>query len=430
MSRAPAASGREVFAWCLYDFANSAFTTIIVTVAYSVYFTEVVAPSAGEAWWGRGYALSMLLIGLLSPVLGAVADRSGDKRSFLIGFTLLSVAATALLFFVGRGDLWLGLALFIVANIGFNGANTFYDAFLKDVAPFERMGRISGYAWALGYIGGLASLLLVLPLLKGGFAPENLAAYRASFVVTAGFFLIFALPALLWVRDRPVVAAGRLGWVGAAAAGFGQVRRTFGELRRFRELFKFFIAYLIYNDGISTVIVFAAIFARKVLDFSPQDLIVYFIVMQLSSAAGAAAFGPVTDRLGGRRTILITLGLWSGVVLAAYFVQTQAQFYALGLLAGLALGSSQSASRTLLARFAPRQRSGEFFGFFSLTGKFAAVIGPLVYGEVAGATGDQRLAVLAIGLFFVGGAALLATVREDDGMAAARAAESGGATTG
>lgn len=422
-SRLPAGGG-TILAWCFYDFANSAFTTIIVTVAFSVYFTEIVAPENGEAWWGRGYGASMLVIGLLAPVLGAMADRSASKKRFLVGFTLLSVVATAGLYFVGEGDLGPALILFALGNIGFNGGITFYNAYLKELAPPSHLGRISGYGWGLGYVGGLVSLVLVFPLLRGGLGPDNLDLYRLSFPATAIFFLIFALPAFRWLSDPPAIRpVSAPGFSALVLAGFKDVRDIFREIRRFRELFKFFLAYLIYNDAVNTVIVFAAIFATKALSFTTEDLIVYFIVMQVSSAAGAVAFGRINDRLGGKKTILVTLWIWLFVIAGAYFVETKGQFYVVGLVAGIAIGSNQSASRALLASFAPGSRISEFFGFFALTGKLAAVFGPIVYGELAAATGDQRIALLSIGLFFGLGMALMLPVREAEGIAAAQRAE-------
>lgn len=415
------ATRKEIWAWCFYDFANSSFTTIIVTVAYSVYFTEVVARGhSPEAWWGRGYALSMILGGFLSPVLGALADYSATRKLQLILFTVLTLIPTVLMVTVGPGDIFLGIFLFVIANLSYNSALAFYDSFLKDLAESSNMGRISGYGWSFGYIGGLVSLLVVYPFLRGGYAGEDPWFYRLSFPITALFYLVFSIPAFLYLKERRAEPPDdrRISYW---SVGIKRVGRTFHELRRFKELCKYFVSFLIYSDGIHTVIVFAAIFATRVLEFTPADLILYFTVMQLSSAAGAYAFGFVTDRIGSKRTILITLAIWIVIVGWAFFVRSKAEFYWIGLTAGLSLGSSQSASRTLLALFTPRRRSAEFFGFFSLTGKVAATLGPLVFGEIAALTGDLRLAVLSIGLFFIVGFGGLLTVDEKAGIEAAGA---------
>ncbi len=408
-----AVSRRERWAWCGYDFANSAFTTIIVTVAYSVYFTRVVAPDGmGEAWWGRGYAASMLLAGLLSPILGAVADVTASKLRFLIALTLACVVPTALLGLVGPGDVALGLGLFIIANVGYNGALHLYDAFLKELAPSSEMGRLSGWGWAFGYIGGLLSLALVYPFLAGGMEGPHAAHYRLAFPLTAAFFAVTALPTFLWLRERavPVRVEGSPWTVG--------VRRVVGTLRglgRYPNLIRYFVAYFLYNDAVNTVFVFAAIFANRVLHFSTQEIVIFFIVMQVSSAAGAWGFGAVTDRLGPVRAISSTLLVLIGVTVWAARVQNTSEFYAIGLVTGAMLGANQASSRTLLAHFAPPGRSAEFFGLFSLTSKFAATLGPLLYGEIATATGSQRAAVLSIGGLFLAGLVLLQRVDEAQG---------------
>ncbi|MBI5197708.1 MAG: MFS transporter, partial [Nitrospirae bacterium] len=262
--------------------------------------------------------------------------------------------------------------------------------------------------------GGLLSLVLVYPLIQGGFAEENLLNYRLSFPVTALFFLLAALPTFLWLRERAIpqpLPAGET----YLRIGFQRLKKTFREIRKFRELLKYFVSYLFYEDGINTVVLFSGIFAVQVLGFTPKDLILFFIVMQVSSALGAYGFGFVTDRLGAKRTISITLLLWLGIVVAAYGVQTQEQFYYVGLVAGVALGSNQSASRVLLGLFTPPGRNAEFFGFFALTGKMAAIAGPVVYGMVSSHGGGQRSALVSIGIFFFIGLVLLQWVDEKKG---------------
>jgi UMF1 family MFS transporter len=419
MMAPPPVTKRELWSWYLFDFANSSYTTLIVTVAYSIYFTQVVAAGReAEALWGRATSLSMLLIGLASPFLGAVADLTGQKKRFLIGLTLLCVAATGLMSLVGPGAVMLGLTLYVIANIGFNGCLTFYNAFLREIATEQEMGRISGYGWAVGYLGGLATLLLCFPLIAGGFAPENLLSFRLSFLVTALFFLVFSIPTMRWLRER---AARREihPWL-LLGMGLTRVRDTLRRLRFYPDLLRFFVAYILYNDGTSTVIAFASIFAAGVLGFTPKELMIYFILTQLTSALGAWAMGPVTDWIGPKKTIAATLLVWIGVVVWASAVQDKGMFYLVGLTAGLVIGSNQAASRAMLALFTPPARSAEFFGFFSLTEKFSAILGPLVYGEVTLWTGSQRIAVLSVAGFFLVGLALLMFVNAARGMQAAR----------
>lgn len=415
----PPVARREIAAWCFFDFANSAYTTLIITVAYSIYFTQVVAKEGGEQLWGWGYSASMLVIAVISPLLGAVADFSGAKKRFLLVFTLICVVATGLMVFVREGDVLLGIILLAVSNIGFAGGITFYNAFLVEISDRETMGRISGYGWAVGYVGGLLCLALAYPFIKGGFAPENLGNFRLSFLMTAVFFLVASLPTFLILKERArphPLAPGEHYW----GIGFRRVGETLKEIRSFRQLTRYLIAYLIYTDGVDTVVVFAAIFATATLKFTTQEVLIYFLVTQITAGIGAWVFGPITDRLGGKKTINITLVVWIVVVLAAFMVQTRAQFYVIGLVAGIALGSNQAASRALLGKFIPRGRNAEFFGFFSLMGKFAATIGPIVYGEIATATGSNRPAVLSIAAFFIVGMLLLARVDEKEGIEEAR----------
>ncbi|MGA6827601.1 MFS transporter [Nitrospira sp. NS4] len=418
------AGRRELWAWCCYDFANSSFSTLIVTVAYSVYFIQIVATdlSSGgtaERLWFWGYSASMLVVAVLSPILGALADARAIKRQLLIFSTLLCVVCTALLFFVVKGDTGLGLVLFGLANIGFDLGFVFCSAFLVELVPAQQMGRLSGYGWGFGYVGGLLSLALAYPFIKEGFVEANLTSYRLSFVVTAVFFLVAALPTFAWLQERAKprgFAPGLTLWRELTT----QLRETIGELARYRDLRRYFVAYLIYTDAINTVIVASAIFANKVLDFTPGDLIIYFLVTQITAGLGSVGFGLVADRIGAVRAITITLVMWVGLVVAAALVQTHTQFYLLGLVAGAALGSNQAVSRTLIGRFTPLGRQGEFFGFFSVVGKFAAIMGPIVYGEVTAWTGSQRWAVLSMAVFFVAGLAVFLGVDERRGIAAAQ----------
>ena len=404
---------RKQISWCLYDFGNSAYTTVIVTVAYSVYFTEVVAKGTGIVLWGRAVAFSMLVCALLSPLLGALADFSGKKRDFLFIFTLIAVFFTGMLSLVEEGDILYGLLFFILANISYNAALIFYDAFLLELTTADHIGRLSGFGWATGYIGGFLSLLVVFPLLKGG--TESLPLYRLSFVVTALFFLLFSLPIFIWVRDefKPHLSRPMAPYL---KVGFLRIQETASKIRQFREMRLFFLAFFFYNDAINTIIVFSSIFAAKILGFTPSQLILYFLITQVSAAAGSFLFAPFTDQYGEKRIISICLILWIGIVVWAFFVKTGTAFYLMGCCAGAILGPTQAASRSLLARFAPKEKGAEFFGFFSLTGKVSASLGPFVYGEIVGSTGSQRWATLSLGLFFLTGLVLLQTVNEKKGI--------------
>jgi UMF1 family MFS transporter len=419
-------SARERFAWCLFDFANSSFTTVIVTVAFSVYFIQVVASGnsrygTGEALWGAAYGFSMLLIAFLSPVLGAMADQQAAKKQYLAAVTGLCIVCTAGLYFVQPGDVILGVILFGLANIGFELGYTFYNAFLVELAEREEMGRLSGAGWGLGYIGGLFSLALAYPFVKDGLAPENLESYRESFLATALFFLLASIPTFLYLKERARRQALPPG-VSVWKVGFARVGRTFRAIRRYRELVIYLVAFLLYTDGINTVVVFSGIFAAQVLGFTPRDLIIYFLITQLSAGAGAYGFGILADRIGAKRVIMMSLWVWIGIVAWAFVVRSPAEFYMIGLVAGAALGANQAASRTLLGLFTPVGQQAEFFGFFSLSGKFAAMLGPILYGQIVLWSGSQRWAVLSLSAFFFMGWVVLRHVNEQAGLHAAHAA--------
>jgi UMF1 family MFS transporter len=401
---------KNIFGWIMYDFANSSFTTIIVTVVYSKYFVQHVVNQGelGTALWGRAVAISMLLVALSAPVFGAVADYSRAKKKFLFYNTYLTIIFTALLYFVRAGDITRGIVFFVIANFGFNSANVFYNALLPDVSARSDMGKVSGWGWSVGYIGGMISLAMVLPLVHNHWT-------RWTFPVVAFFFAVFSLFTFIMLKEvrRP---SKRTNYVKTAVKRIATSAR---HIKNFRQLLKFIISYLIYNDGIVVIISFASIYGASRFGMSTKQLITFFIMMQPSSMLGAAIFGYVLDKIGPKRTITISLILWLGVLAGAFFCATVSQFYMVGIVAGLAIGSSQSSSRTMLALLTPSDKMGEFFGFYAFTGKMSAIIGPLVYGEIARITGEQRWAILSVSLFFIIGLIILQTVNEAQGKAVA-----------
>jgi MFS transporter, UMF1 family len=401
----------RIFAWTLFDFGNTAFSVIIVTVIYSRYFTNHVA--GGQEWlWGVAVSISMICAAILAPPLGAAADFSSGRKRFLFLFTGVSVLCTALMFFVQDGMILTGMLLFVLANIGFEGGLVFYDAFLPGITQKSTYGRVSGYGFAMGYLGALAILLIVKVLLPESTHPEYLYYVRLSFVVAAAFFFVFSLPLFLLVPEPPRSGIPRISMI---REGVKRSARTFRSIflsRQYPSVARFLMAFFIYNDGILTVIAFAALFAEKMLHMSDADIILFFAIVQTSAILGSVFFGIITDTLGPKKTISITLILWIAIAGGAYFVQTVAFFYAVALCAGVAIGSSQSASRSLMALLTPPNREAEFFGFYDgLCGKASAVVGPTVYGAISYLT-SARIAVVCIGLFFVAGLILLQGVHE------------------
>lgn len=404
---------KEIFAWSIYDFANSSYTTIILTLAFSLYFTEVVAPGPeGKRLWGWVYAGSMLTVGLISPVLGAIADYGKLKKFFLVMFSYICIIATGFLYFVEAGDIALALTLIFISNIGFNGGMHFYNSFLNDISDSTNIGRISGYGWALGYIGGLLSLVLAYSFLKNG--PTD-PSFRLSFPMVSIFFAVASLPTFLILKEKHD-KQNNLPKSNYLTHGIERIQNTFHQIKKFKEILKFFPSYLLYTDAINTVVIFSAIFASEVLGFTATELLIYFIITQTTASIGALGFGFLSDKYGAKNSITITLLMWIAVVVSAYFVETKFQFYLIGMVASSAMGANQSASRSMIGSFIPNGKNAEFFGFFSMVGKFAAIIGPIVYGEVTAATGSQRYALLSLGLFFIIGLILLKFVDEKKGI--------------
>ncbi|HLP14622.1 MAG TPA: MFS transporter [Bacteroidota bacterium] len=393
--------------WTLFDFANTSFSVIVVAVGYSLYFKEIVAGGSGRGdfLWGTAVSISMLLTALISPILGAAADFSSRRKRFLFGFTIVSILCTALLYFVKPGMIAAGMALFILANIGFEGGTVFYDAFLPGLTTERSYGRVSGYGFAMGYLGSLTTLLVAMPLYAGGFGTDNLDNVRLSFVIGAAIFFIFSTPIFLFFRDHKKTFERRPSYV---LAGIQRVGETISHLRQYKNTARFLLAFFIYNDGILTIISFSSIFAMQTLKFTLQEVIVLFAVVQASGIVGSVLFGAVTDRIGPKRTIDINLWLWMGVVLASYFVTSKEMFFAVGIVAGSSLGAAQSASRSLMAHLTPKEREAEFFGFYDgLCGKASAVVGTFLFGLISYITNDQRLSALSIGVFFLAGFWLL-----------------------
>ncbi|MCL5030928.1 MAG: MFS transporter [Bacteroidetes bacterium] len=399
----------KIFFWTLFDFANTAFSVIIVTVIYSKYFSNYVA--GGKKWlWGLGVSISMIIAALLSPPLGAIADVSRNRKRFLLMFTLISVVCTAFMFYVQKGDVLLGLMLFIFANIGFEAGLVFYDAFLPNLTEKKNFGRVSGYGFAMGYVGALAVLLIIMVLLPAETSPDYYFYVRLSFVVAAVFFLFFSIPLFLFVSEPKLSSPVEKS---AIRIGLQKSRRTLKALfvhKEYPSISRFLLAFFLYNDAIITIIAFASIFASSILKMTDEQIIYFFVIVQSTAVAGSFIFGIISDHIGPKKTITITLVIWLVVVVGAFLVQNVFQFYLVGLSAGLAIGSSQSSSRSLMALLTPKEREAEFFGFYDgLFGKSSAVVGPLFYGIISDLS-NQRFAALAIGLFFLVGLIILQRV--------------------
>ena len=398
--------------WALYDFANSAFPTVIITAVYAIYFKKVVVgmdePGRSDSLWGIANAAAAGVVFLLAPTLGAAADIGGKKRLFLTIFTLLCVIPTGLLRTTGEGTIVWAMLLVMLSVIGFEGGLIFYNSFLPDLVDKSGMGRLSGQGWALGYIGGLGCLLAVLPLADNYLVEIPL--------VVASWFLVFSLPALLLLRDRRTDSAPQRLDI---ERGFRQFLTTLKNLRSYRRLFRFLVAYFFYNNAVITIIVFAVAFSSETLAFTTKESILLIAAMNVVASPGALVFGWLADRIGAKETIMITLLLWLLVVIGSevaawpglFDVPAAKQvFWGVSILASLCIGATQAVSRGFVGQLAPDNRSAEFYGFMAFAGKGSAVLGPLVFGLVSDTFDSQRAAVATVGIFFLIGLVLLLRV--------------------
>ena len=417
----PPVERREVASWCLYDFANSAFTTLIVTFIFSEFFTRVIASDnvTGTVIWSRAVNASAIIVALSTPILGAIADFSRRKKLFLFVATVQTILFTVLLFFMGPGMALMAALLFVVANVGFEGANVFYNAFLPEISTSKNIGRISGYGWALGYVGGLVALVIALQMVQSWLPEEGYLNVRSTNLLVAGWFAVFALPLFVVLRERGDVKEVEPGRY--VREGFHRIGQTFMHLRRYREAVKLLIARLVYNDGLVTVFSFGAIYASAVFGMETADVIKLGITLNVCAAIGAFSLGFVNDWIGGKWTIAITLVVLIIAALVGATATSRGAFWVAAVGIGLMVGPNQAASRSLLGVMIPEDKHGEFFGFFAFSGKLASVAGPFVYGTVVAATESHRVAMASIVVFFMIGLALLLLVDEKAGIEAARA---------
>lgn len=415
---------RVVFGWSLYDFANSAFTTIVVTFIYSAYFSSQMASdgTTGSWLWGRAVSLSAVLIALLSPFVGAMADRGGRRKRYLMLSTAVCVLGSVALFFPVPGQAMTALAIFVVANVAFEIGGVFYNAFLPDIAPHSAIGRVSGYGWALGYVGGLLALVvgyfvLVAPEIPPfGLDKETGAHVRAANLLVAAWFALFSIPIFLWVPDRQV--RSRESTLSLFRAAASELRHTLTHLRRYRQIVRLLVAKLVYNDGLTTIFGLGGVYAANQFGFEFTDLFLLGIGLNVSAGLGAWLFGFFDDRAGGRATILLSTAGLLVATLIAVLAPDRTWFWVAGLLVGLLAGPNQSASRSLMGRFTPARHESEFYGFFAFSGKATAFLGPLLFAELTRAFDSHRVGISVVAAFFLIGGLLILRVDEREGIAA------------
>ena len=421
---------RPVLGWALYDWANSAFATTVMAGFFPVFYSAIskdVSTQDSQFWFNVTLAGSSLLVALCAPILGAIADQGGNRKKFLVFFAFLGALMTAALAWVHVGQWWLGLAFYAFGTVGFSGANIFYDSMLVDVAEEEEFDIVSAYGYSAGYIGGgllfVVNVLMVTRPELFGFADAGVAV-KAAFLSVAVWWLVFTIPLLLFVKEAATpdpAPAGR-----AIRDGLAQLRQTFGEVRKLKVLLLFLVGYWLYIDGVNTVIKTAVFFGDRVLNLPQESLITALLLTQFVAFPAALGFGWLGKRIGPRPAILIGLGVYIlALVYAWLFLDSGADFYKLAVAIGLVQGGVQSLSRSLYARLIPTSKTAEFFGFFNMVGKFAAILGPMLMAltplVIPGAT--ERDSIMSVSILFVLGGWLLWRVNVDAGMAAANAME-------
>ena len=415
----PGVRKREVFAWAMYDFANSGYTTVVLTAVFSAYFVSVVAEHKDWATfvWTSILAVSYLAVMIAGPLIGAWADARAAKMRVLMTATFGCVISTALLYYAGPGNIAWAAVMIIISNFCYAIGENITAAFLPELATPEALGKVSGWGWSWGYVGGLAALGACLAWMS--YATANGKTMSQSIpmtnVITAAIYILGASTTFLWLKER----ARPKGAGTAAGQALARLLQTAREAKRYRDLALVFLVGALYQAGVATVITVASIYAQEVMGFTTRDTLVLVLVVNVTACVGAFGFGYLQDHLGKKRTLAITLVGWMAMVLFAWFAVTPPLFWIAANLAGICMGSSQSAGRALVAYFSPVERAGEFFGLWGVATRLAAILGPLLYGAISWASGgDHRLAMLVSGAPFVVSWIVLLRVDEQRGHAA------------
>ncbi len=387
-----------IVSWMLYDFGMAWFSMVVITAYFILYFKEVVVGGDrgyGDFLWGLAVSSAMLLAVVLSPILGALADLKGNKRTFFIAAAIIAIASTVLLYFTGPSQVLPAMLLVITGYAGYTVAMTFYNAFLPEIAGPASIEKLSGIGWGLGYIGGLAALLCMAAVVS------SVAGGKIILLLAGVVYAVFAGPSFLVLREP----AGKTRTAEAAslADGFARILGTFKEIRSYRPIFLFLLGYFFVSDAMSTVIVFFSSYTVHTLHFSVRENTVLLMLIQLSAAAGSVATGILAKRIGALPTVIWTIVVWIGALLGIFAFSSRQAFYGISVCAGVVLGGTQATARSYLAREAPAEKQAEFFGFMTFGSKVAAIFGPLLYGFISKQTDNPRIAILSLEFFFIAG---------------------------
>ena len=415
-------NNKTIFAWSMYDFANQPYTTLVITFIYSTYFAKAIAPNEiiGTALWSRAMTITALTVAFLSPIMGAIADKTGHRKLFLIFWTYVCIVGSFALYYPLPGEIYKALFWVIISNVGFEMGGLFCNAYLPDIAPKDKIGRISGYGWSLGYLGGLIALGIGYVFLVSpenpmfGFSKELGENIRATNLMVAIWFIIFSIPVFMGLSGTAKVnkSSSKNIW----SDSFLEIKSTFSNIKKYKELVKFLIARIFYNDGLITIIAFGGIYAAGTFNFTFEDIFLFGIVLNITAGLGAFALGFLDDMIGGKKTVQVSnVGLIFACLLAV-FTKSITVFWFSGILIGIFMGSNQAASRSLMARFIPESKENEFFGFFAFTGKATAFLGPLLLGLVTQAFNSQRHGIFVVVVLLLTGFFLMSRVNEKVGI--------------
>ncbi|BAC13082.1 hypothetical conserved protein [Oceanobacillus iheyensis HTE831] len=412
--------------WMMYDFGNSAFATTIMAAVLPVYYSTVAASGLDDnlatSYWGYSQSISVLIVAILAPILGAISDFSAAKKKFLRFFAFMGIIASLLMMFVGEGDYILASLLFIVGSIGFSGANVFYDGFLPEIAEKDEMDKVSSGGFAFGYIGGgiLLAINVVMILKPDLFGlPNTEWATRLALASVGVWWFIFAIPLLKNIKEEKKQQVSRT--KSYVAIGFNRVGNTFREIKQYKQLAIFLIAFWLYNDGISTIIRMATVYGSEI-GIAQNDLIIALLITQFVGIPFTFFFGWLATKINPKNALYITLFTYLGIVIIGYFMNSALHFYLLAIIVGMVQGGAQSLSRSIFGRMVPAGKHAEFFGFYGISSKFAAVVGPFMFATIGHLTGNSRLGILSLIFFFVAGIILLRFVDINKGILEAKEA--------
>lgn len=419
---------KSILGWCFYDFANSSFTTIVVTFIYSAFFADYIVgnSSLGQIYWGNAVTVCAIIIAILSPIMGAIADQGGLRKTFLFIWTMICIIFSVLLYFPTKGDIYFALGVFIVANVAFEMGCVFCNAYVPTLTTKKNMGKISGYGYAFGYLGGLLALVVGLVTIAlpdqpmFGITTENGQNFRSMNLLVAIWFFIFSIPTFLWLKkDNKKNHINK----NLIKNSFKQLSITYKDIKKYKNTVRFLIARLFYNDALITIFSFGGIIAKGVYNFNLEKMLIFGITLGVSAGIGAYFMGFVDDKIGAKKTIQYSNLLLLIATCLVVFVDNENIFWIAGILVGFSSGPNQSSSRSLMSRFSPKDKQNEFFGFFAFSGKITAFLGPfllaqvthisLIYFDVSNETA-QRLGVSVVLLLLILGSVMLSFVNEEN----------------